>query len=67
MLGPPGIGGRPLGIGSGGTRVVGASTYDAMSFWLPLMAAALCAYVGERIAGFYAARDGRQEGSPAGG
>jgi hypothetical protein len=24
-----------------------------MSFWLPLVAAAVCAYLGERVAGFY--------------
>jgi hypothetical protein len=40
---------RSVGIGSGGTHVVGASTYRAMTFWLPLFAAALCAYAGERI------------------
>jgi hypothetical protein len=39
-----------VGIGSGGTRVVSGSTYRAMSFWLPLLAAALCAYLGERVA-----------------
>ena len=44
---------RSIGIGSGGTRVVSSSTYEAMSFWLPLLAAALCAYVGERVGGFY--------------
>jgi hypothetical protein len=44
---------RSIGIGSGGTRVVSSSTYEAMSFWLPLLAAALCAYVGERIGAFY--------------
>nr|AHN97956.1 kinesin-like protein [uncultured bacterium lac160] len=44
---------RSIGIGSGGTRVVSSSTYEAMSFWLPLLAAALCAYAGERIGGFY--------------
>ncbi len=44
---------RSLGIGSGGTRVVSSSTYEVMSFWLPLLAAALCAYVGDRIGGFY--------------
>lgn len=38
-----------IGIGSGGTRVVSGSTYRAMSFWLPLLAAALCAYVGARL------------------
>jgi hypothetical protein len=53
---------RSLGIGSGGTRVVSSSTYEAMSFWLPLLAAALCAYVGERIGAFYGfARQPSQE------
>jgi hypothetical protein len=40
---------RSVGIGSGGTHVVSGSTYRAMSFWLPLLAAAVCAYAGERI------------------
>jgi hypothetical protein len=40
---------RTVGIGSGGTHVVSGSTYRAMSFWLPLLAAALCAYAGERL------------------
>jgi hypothetical protein len=44
---------RSVGIGSGGTRVVSASTYEAMRFWLPLLAAALCAYLGERIGARY--------------
>jgi hypothetical protein len=44
---------RSIGIGSGGTRVVSSSTYEAMSFWLPLLAAALCAYAGERIGALY--------------
>jgi hypothetical protein len=44
---------RSIGIGSGGTRVVSSGTYEAMSFWLPLLAAALCAYAGERFRGFY--------------
>ncbi len=47
---------RSVGIGSGGTRVVSSSTYEAMTFWLPLLAAALCAYLGERIAGYYRGR-----------
>jgi hypothetical protein len=47
---------RSIGIGSGGTRVVSSSTLEAMSFWLPLLAAALCAYAGERIRSFYAER-----------
>jgi hypothetical protein len=47
---------RSVGIGSGGTRVVSGSTYKAMSFWMPLLAAALCAYLGERIAAYYGQR-----------
>jgi hypothetical protein len=41
---------RSLGIGSGGTTVVSGEAYRAMRFWLPLLAAALCAYLGERVA-----------------
>jgi hypothetical protein len=40
---------RTIGIGSGGTHVVSGSTYRAMTFWLPLLAAAVCAYAGERL------------------
>jgi hypothetical protein len=47
---------RSVGIGSGGTRVVSGSTYKAMSFWMPLLAAALCAYLGERLAAYYGQR-----------
>jgi hypothetical protein len=39
-----------IGIGHGGTHLVSSGTYRAMSFWLPLLAAALCAYVGDRVA-----------------
>jgi hypothetical protein len=49
-----------VGIGSGGTRVVSGSTYKAMSFWLPLLAAALCAYLGERIWAAWAGRERRE-------
>ena len=41
---------RSVGIGHGGTHVVNGSTYKAMQFWLPLLAAALCAYLGKRLA-----------------
>jgi hypothetical protein len=41
---------RSIGIGSGGTHVVSSETYRAMRFWLPLVAAAVCAYLGDRIA-----------------
>jgi hypothetical protein len=49
---------RSVGIGHGGTHVVSASTYKAMHFGLPLLAAAVCAYVGQRIAS--AVREGRE-------
>jgi hypothetical protein len=41
---------RSIGIGKGGTHVVSGETYRAMSFWLPILAAAVCAYLGDRIA-----------------
>jgi hypothetical protein len=41
---------RSVGIGSGGTTVVSGDTYRAMNFWLPLLGAALCAYLGDRVA-----------------
>jgi len=47
---------RSIGIGHGGTNVVSGSTYKAMSFWLPLLAAAVCAYLGERLAESYRER-----------
>ena len=40
---------RSMGLASGGTHVVSGSTYRAMTFWLPLLSAALCAYIGERV------------------
>jgi hypothetical protein len=48
---------RSIGIGSGGTTVVSGDTYRAMRFWLPLLAAAICAYAGDRI---FAAIRGRE-------
>ncbi len=50
---------RSVGIGHGGTHVVSGSMYKAMHFGLPLLTAAVCAYVGERIAG--AVRERRAE------
>jgi len=47
---------RSVGIGHGGTHVVNGSTYKAMSFWLPLLTAAVCAYLGERIMQLYRQR-----------
>ena len=39
-----------IGIGRGGTHVVSGTTYRAMGFWIPLLAAAMCAYLGDRLA-----------------
>ncbi|HYL29510.1 MAG TPA: hypothetical protein VEU27_06265 [Gemmatimonadales bacterium] len=41
---------RSIGIGHGGTHVVSGDTYRALSFWLPIAAAAVCAYLGDRVA-----------------
>jgi hypothetical protein len=56
---------RSIGIGHGGTHVVSGSTYKAMSFWLPLLAAAVCAYVGERLAEFYRERTRDTKAEPS--
>ena len=39
-----------VGLGRGGTHVVSGTTYKAMNFWLPILAAAICAYLGDRLA-----------------
>ncbi|HWN83378.1 MAG TPA: hypothetical protein VNM87_14875 [Candidatus Udaeobacter sp.] len=39
-----------IGFGDGGTKVVSSDTLQAMHFWLPILAAAICAYLGDRIA-----------------
>lgn len=41
---------RSIGIGHGGTHVVSGATYRVLSFWLPILVAALSAYLGDRIA-----------------
>jgi hypothetical protein len=48
---------RSVGIGHGGTHVVSGSTYKMMHFGLPLLAAALCAYGGDRIVRYYRSRE----------
>jgi hypothetical protein len=48
---------RSVGIGHGGTHVVSGSTYKVMHFGLPLLAAALCAYVGDRVVRYYRSRE----------
>jgi hypothetical protein len=50
---------RSVGIGHGGTHVVSGTTYKVMQFGLPLLAAAVCAYLGGRIAA--AIREGRAQ------
>jgi hypothetical protein len=57
---------RSVGIGSGGTRVVSGSTYKAMNFWLPLLAAAVCAYACERLVGYYRQRGAGAQPAPGG-
>ena len=39
---------RSLGIGQGGKRVVSRDTYEAMMFWMPVVSAAVCAYLVNR-------------------
>jgi len=41
---------RSLGIGSGATQVISSETYERLRFWLPILAAAICAYLGDRLA-----------------
>jgi len=41
---------RSLGIGSVGTQLISPETYERLRFWLPILAAATCAYMGDRIA-----------------
>jgi hypothetical protein len=54
---------RSVGIGHGGTHVVSGSTYKAMHYGLPLLAAAMCAYAAGRIA--TAIREGGSQAEPS--
>ena len=45
-----------FGIGSGPRRAVDSGTMRAMSFWLPILAAALCSYLGSRLGALVRAR-----------
>ena len=45
-----------LGIGSGPRRAVSSDTMRALSFWAPIVAAALCSYLGSRLAALVRAR-----------
>jgi hypothetical protein len=42
--------GDALGLRRGGPRVVSAETYERLEFWLPLLAAATCAWASARLA-----------------
>jgi hypothetical protein len=44
------------GLGSGPRHAVGGDTLRAMSFWLPLAAAAACSYLGTRLSALIQAR-----------
>jgi len=50
-----------FGLGAGPRHAVSRDTLRAMSFWLPLVAAALCSYAGTRLSGFLQARYGLPE------
>jgi hypothetical protein len=41
---------RSVGIGGGGTHVVGSEIYRLMMFGVPILSAAVCAYLGDRLA-----------------
>jgi len=41
---------RSVGIGGGGTHVVSGEMYRLMMFGLPILSAAVCAYLGDRLA-----------------
>lgn len=43
---------RSVGIGDGGTHVVSGETYRIMMLSLPILSAAVCAYLGDRLAHF---------------
>lgn len=55
---------RTIGIGHGGTHVISGDTYRALSFWLPIAAAAVCAYLGDRIARWLRSRYQPSETDP---
>jgi len=57
---------RSVGIGQGGTHVVSAETYRTMSLLLPILSAAVCAYLCDRLAFGLRRRYQRQDPSPAG-
>jgi hypothetical protein len=53
-----------LGLGSGPRRAVDSETLQALSFWLPILAAAVCSYAGNRISALIRSRYGAGQPSP---
>jgi hypothetical protein len=53
-----------LGIGSGPRHAVDSETYQALNFWLPIGAAAICSYAGNRLAAVIRSRYGASDASP---
>jgi len=49
-----------VGLRRGGPTVVSADTYRSLQFWVPLLAAAICAYLGSRLSASVERRYSRQ-------
>ncbi len=49
-----------FGLRRGGPKVVSAETYRSLQFWVPLLAAAICAYLGSRLSASLERRYSRQ-------
>jgi hypothetical protein len=58
--------GDALGVRRGGPRVVSAETYERLEFWLPLLAAATCAWASARVAKLVEQRYGTKADGAAG-
>ena len=56
---------RSVGIGGGGTHVVSGEMYRLMVFGLPILAAAVCAYLSDRLAHFIRGRYAQLASPPA--
>ena len=54
-----------LGIGSGPRHAVDSETYEKLSFWLPIGAAAICSYAGNRVAVLIQSRYSPGDGLPS--
>jgi hypothetical protein len=56
---------RSVGIGGGGTHVVSGEMYRLMMFGLPILSAAVCAYLSDRLAHFIRGRYAQLASPPA--